>query len=49
MLHGLSGREGGGGGEDTLDGVSCPPPIFKFMKFEKNPVQCLKKSSGRFS
>ena len=33
MLRGLSGKEGGG--EDTLAGVSCPQPIFTFLKFEK--------------
>ena len=42
MLRGLSGKEGGG--EDTPAGVSCPPPIFTFIKFKKNPVQWLKKS-----
>ena len=46
MLRGLSGREGGG--EDTLAGESCPPPIFMFMKLKKNPVQCLKKSWQSF-
>ena len=32
-MRGLSGREGGG--EDTLAGVSCPPPIFKFMSCQE--------------
>ena len=46
MLRGLSGREGGG--EDTLGGVACPPPIITFMKIKKKSSSVSEKELVKF-